>query len=307
MRCARRARRARRPADAARPRCRSRWSRTSATRRPSTRSSTRSSRWCRSGSRRTGHGHGHGHEDLSDDGHPGELHALRGARDTPEQGHDHGKPVDIREYFDPDDLAQQYNLHQEANKIDLAAMTDEIVFSKDGATDQTEHRREGPDRDRPASTAAGMPGDIADGVRAPRSTPTSRSPSRRRCWAGCRASRTAIAARATRTTRRRCAAGSPACSRTSRRRSRRHLEPLMALEHRVVEAGTPTRTPGGRGRPRRGARAHGAGGVAAPARADPARRADPQAAGSPRAGASTPAARCGATCASTASRSPRSP
>src|ERR687890_835416 len=33
--------------------------------------------------------------------------------------------------FDPEDLAQQYNLHQEANKIDLAAMTEEIVLSKD--------------------------------------------------------------------------------------------------------------------------------------------------------------------------------
>lgn len=41
--------------------------------------------------------------------------------------------MDIRDYFDPDDLAQQYNLHQDANKIDLAAMTEEIVLSKENA------------------------------------------------------------------------------------------------------------------------------------------------------------------------------
>jgi hypothetical protein len=79
----------------------------------------------------TGHGHGHGHEDLSDDGALEDFTLSESPSDTPQQGHTHGKPVDIREFFDPDDLAQQYNLHQEANKIDLAAMTDEIVISKD--------------------------------------------------------------------------------------------------------------------------------------------------------------------------------
>jgi uncharacterized protein len=79
----------------------------------------------------TGHGHGHGHEDLSDDGVLEDFTLSEEPSDTPQQGHSHGKPVDIRDFFDPDDLAQQYNLHQEANKIDLAALTDEIVLSKD--------------------------------------------------------------------------------------------------------------------------------------------------------------------------------
>jgi uncharacterized protein with von Willebrand factor type A (vWA) domain len=79
----------------------------------------------------TGHGHGHGHDDLSDDGVLDKFTLSEEPGQLPEQGHEHGKPADIREYFDPDDLAAQYNLHQEANKIDLAAMTDEIVFSKD--------------------------------------------------------------------------------------------------------------------------------------------------------------------------------
>ena len=79
----------------------------------------------------TGHGHGHGHDDLSDDGALEDFTLSEEPSDTPQQGHSHGKPVDIRDFFDPADLAQQYNLHQEANKIDLAAMTDEIVLSKD--------------------------------------------------------------------------------------------------------------------------------------------------------------------------------
>ena len=54
--------------------------------------------------------------------------------ETPRQGHEHGKPADIRQYFDQQNLAQRYNLHQEANKIDLAALTDEIAFSKETDT-----------------------------------------------------------------------------------------------------------------------------------------------------------------------------
>ena len=78
-----------------------------------------------------GHGHGHGHDDLADQGALEDFTLSDTPSDTPQQGHTHGKPVDIRDFFKPEDLAQQYNLHQEANKIDLAAMTDEIVLSKD--------------------------------------------------------------------------------------------------------------------------------------------------------------------------------
>jgi len=51
--------------------------------------------------------------------------------DVPEDGHSHGKPDDIKEFFKPEDMAQQFNLHQEANKIDIAALTDGIVLSND--------------------------------------------------------------------------------------------------------------------------------------------------------------------------------
>lgn len=77
------------------------------------------------------HGHGHAHDDLVDTGELESYTLSEEPSDTPQQGHEHGKPADIRQFFDQENLAQRYNLHQEANKIDLAALTDEIVFSKD--------------------------------------------------------------------------------------------------------------------------------------------------------------------------------
>src|SRR3954452_7441207 len=107
-----------------------------------------------------GHGHGHGHDDLSDEGALEDFTLSDEPSETPQQGHSHGKPVDIRDYFDPADLAQQYNLHQEANKIDLAAMTEEVVFSKDNQAQQvSEGNRVQIETDRLAG--AGLPGDIS--------------------------------------------------------------------------------------------------------------------------------------------------
>ncbi len=106
-----------------------------------------------------GHGHGHGHEELSDDGVLESFTLSETPSDTPQQGHEHGRPVDIRDFFDPDDLAQQYNLHQEANKIDLAAMTDEIVISKDDQGIQGEGNRVQIETD--SLHNAGMPGQIS--------------------------------------------------------------------------------------------------------------------------------------------------
>lgn len=78
-----------------------------------------------------GHGHSHAHDDLVDGGELESFTLSDEPSDTPQEGHEHGKPKSIREYFKQEDLAQQYNLHQEANKIDLAALTDQIVFSKE--------------------------------------------------------------------------------------------------------------------------------------------------------------------------------
>ena len=63
-----------------------------------------------------GHGHGHAHDDLSDEGELEQFTLSEDPGDNPEQGHSHGKPDDIKQYFEPEDMAQQYNLHQEANR-----------------------------------------------------------------------------------------------------------------------------------------------------------------------------------------------
>src|SRR6202158_3729239 len=81
-----------------------------------------------------GPGHGHGHEDLTD---TGELEAYTMSEEpseTPQQGHEHGKPADIRQYFDQQNLAQRYNLHQDANKVAISSLTDKITFSKETDT-----------------------------------------------------------------------------------------------------------------------------------------------------------------------------
>jgi uncharacterized protein with von Willebrand factor type A (vWA) domain len=75
--------------------------------------------------------HGHAHDDLADTGSAESFTISPEPSLTPRQGHSHGKPADIRDFFRPEDLATAYNLHQEASKIDLASMTDEIVLSRE--------------------------------------------------------------------------------------------------------------------------------------------------------------------------------
>jgi uncharacterized protein len=76
-------------------------------------------------------GHRHGHEDLADTGAAESFTISPEPSQTPQPGHSHGKPADIRDFFRPEDLATAYNLHQEANKIDLASVTEEIVLAKE--------------------------------------------------------------------------------------------------------------------------------------------------------------------------------
>lgn len=76
-------------------------------------------------------GHDHAHDDLADEGTAESFTVSPEPSLTPRQGHSHGKPADIRDFFRPEDLATAYNLHQEASKIDLASMTDEIVLAKE--------------------------------------------------------------------------------------------------------------------------------------------------------------------------------
>ncbi|AQA02744.1 VWA domain-containing protein [Mycobacterium sp. MS1601] len=107
------------------------------------------------------HGHSHAHDDLVDTGELESFTLSEEPSDKPQEGHEHGKPHSIREYFKQEDLAQQYNLHQEANKIDLAALTDQIVFSKDKVGDDANSYRVELSADR--LHGAGPPGDLASG------------------------------------------------------------------------------------------------------------------------------------------------
>lgn len=106
-----------------------------------------------------GHGHSHAHDDLTDTGALESYTLSDEPSETPQQGHDHGKPADIRQYFDQQNLAQRYNLHQEANKIDLAALTDEIAFSKEADTTGAESYRVQLETER--LRAAGAPGSLS--------------------------------------------------------------------------------------------------------------------------------------------------
>ena len=120
-----------RPRGAARRRWRSAWSRTGATWRPSTGSSTASSGSGRSSRTTAATGTATPTTTSPTRASSSSSRSPRSPGDTPEEGHSHGKPDDIKQYFKHEDLAQQYNLHQEANKIDIAALTDEIVLSND--------------------------------------------------------------------------------------------------------------------------------------------------------------------------------
>ncbi len=107
-------------------------------------------------------GHGHAHDDLTDDGDLTDFTLSEEPGDVPEDGHSHGKPDDIKEFFSPEDMAQQYNLHQEANKIDVAALTDEIVLSNETSDQAGEMARV-----QLSTSRMHNPGNPGDLVRAP--------------------------------------------------------------------------------------------------------------------------------------------
>ena len=83
-----------------------------------------------------GHGHDHAHDDLQDTGQLHDFTLSEEPSPEPQTGHSHDEPVDIRDYFDEKDLASSYNAHQEANKIDLAAMSDEIMLNTDQSAER---------------------------------------------------------------------------------------------------------------------------------------------------------------------------
>lgn len=82
----------------------------------------------------------HGHDDMSDEGEMERFTLSDEPSQTPDFGHSHDKPKDLRDFFDAKDMAEQYNLHQEATKVDLAALSDELVLSADQPTSDSAPR-----------------------------------------------------------------------------------------------------------------------------------------------------------------------
>ena len=103
--------------------------------------------------------HSHSHDDLSDEGTLDTFSLSEEPGDQPQGGHSHGKPEDIKQFFNEEDMAQQYNLHQEANRLDMASMTDEIVLSDDATTDAEKAARVQLSTSRLHNP--GRPGDLA--------------------------------------------------------------------------------------------------------------------------------------------------
>jgi len=104
------------------------------------------------------HGQGHGHDDLSDEGRSTTSRSATPSptprsRVTRTRASRPAKPSAYATSFKPEDLAEQYNLHQEVNKIDLAAMTDEIMLSEDnqGLTARATGCRSRPSRCTPGA------------------------------------------------------------------------------------------------------------------------------------------------------------
>lgn len=103
--------------------------------------------------------HGHAHDDLSDQGELERFTLSEDPGDTPQEGHSHGKPVDLKDFFKPEDMARRYNLHQEANRLDMSSLTDEIVLSNETQATRADAARVQLSTDRLHNP--GRPGDLA--------------------------------------------------------------------------------------------------------------------------------------------------
>ena len=241
-------------------------------------------------------GHNHAHDDLADTGTAESFTISPEASQTPQQGHSHGKPADIRDFFRQQDLATAYNLHQEASKIDLASMTDEIVLSKERGRTAASGPRVQLDTSR--LHGAGLPGKLqsSPGTRLNAGLTVAEEQALLD-WLGDPAIGSTYRRTPSRPWRAGQAARSPtsaSCSSATWRRSR----PWTAgpSSPRSEEASAPPRSarPNGTGSRRPCA-----------AWPRPCREPSPTGAWWPARAASTPAAPCAPTCASTGSRSGR--
>ena len=93
------------------------------------------------------HGHDHGHDDPDAESTPTSVMASQEPSEMPDNSHSHGKPVDIRDFFHEKDLASAFQPHREANRVDLSALSQELVLrtsrdAVDRALEQFRHQLE---------------------------------------------------------------------------------------------------------------------------------------------------------------------
>ena len=115
---------------------------------------------------RAGHG-AHGHHDHDHDHDqdepvpPSTVKVSEEPPDFDDPSHSHQKPAEVAKYFDDDQLVTAKRLHKEGNRIDLAGLSQELMFAEgkdalDQAVQQLRHvlhlRR---------LTGGGMPGELA--------------------------------------------------------------------------------------------------------------------------------------------------
>ncbi len=77
-----------------------------------------------------GHDHSHDH-DHGDERHAEPIRVMMSGEpsESEDPSHSHDPPADIADLFDPEDLATSYSLHKEASKVDLSALSQQLVLN----------------------------------------------------------------------------------------------------------------------------------------------------------------------------------
>src|SRR5512135_836246 len=74
-------------------------------------------------------GHAHEHGAREPERRPDRVKISEEISETPDRSHSHGPPSDAADFFEEKDLATAFRLHQEASRVNLAAMSQELVLA----------------------------------------------------------------------------------------------------------------------------------------------------------------------------------
>jgi uncharacterized protein len=111
---------------------------------------------------RRGHGHDHDHDhDHDEPMPPTTVKVSEEPPDFDDPSHSHQAPAEVAKYFDDDQLATAKRLHKEGTRIDLAGLSQELMFAegKDALDQAVQQLRQMLHLRR--LTGAGMPGELA--------------------------------------------------------------------------------------------------------------------------------------------------